>query len=91
MGGLRKTVFFVSGLELTSSSSEKKKIINPATKPTSPPSIEKKYTEQSRWDEGKIHADKKNFSQTLSGFEPPISCLQASRINHYATEPHISH
>ena len=61
MGGLRKTVFFVSGLELTSSSSEQEKINNHATKPTSPQSIEKIYTEQSRWDEGKIHADMKNF------------------------------
>ena len=29
-----------------------------------------------------------NFlNQALNGFEPSISCLQDSRINHYATEP----
>ena len=32
----------------------------------------------------------KYFRQALSGFEPPISCLHASRVNHYATEPHTS-
>ena len=26
-------------------------------------------------------------SEALGGFEPPISCLQDRRINHYATEP----
>ena len=28
-------------------------------------------------------------SEDLGGFEPPISCLQDRRINHYATEPCI--
>ena len=32
-----------------------------------------------------------SFRKTLSGFEQPISCLQDRRINHYATEPQISH
>ena len=26
-------------------------------------------------------------SEALGGFEPPISCLQDRRSNHYATEP----
>ena len=32
----------------------------------------------------------KIFCQTLGGSEPPISCLQDRRINHYATEPYMS-
>ena len=32
----------------------------------------------------------KYFRQALTGFERPTSCLQNRRINHYATEPHMS-
>ena len=91
MGGLRKTVFFVSGLQLTPSSSKKKENHPPCHRAN--PFIRHRKaiyrTKWLRWGK-KTWRQAKSLRQALKSFEPPISCLQDRRINHYATEPHMS-
>ena len=90
-GGLTENRFLREWIGTNILQFKKKKIIHHVTEPTPSSGIEKQYTEQSGWDEGKnTWRQAKSLRQALNWFEPPISCLQDRRITHYATEPHMS-